>query len=136
MTVRNMVVCAVVFIVALGIAVPNALAGCGCQKASPGIKKASPAISTSDTGNPLRKLGRGVCNVVTFPFEIPYRIGQTNRTDGPFAAMTYGVVKGVVMTGLRAVVGVYEVISFPFPLPEGYKPILADPEFFFEGQEW
>ena len=132
--VRNIVVCAVAVVFVLGFAMPEAQAACSCPK--PCVQKASPAISTCETGNPLRKLGRGVCNVVTFPFEIPYQIGRTNRTDGPFAAFTYGAVKGVVMTGLRAVVGVYEVISFPFPLPEGYKPILNDPEFFFEGQEW
>ena len=86
--------------------------------------------------NALKKLGRGVCNCVTFPFEIFNQVGKTNNTDGPFAAMTFGLIKGVAMTGLRAVVGVYEVASFPLPLPDGYKPILTDPEFFFEGMSW
>lgn len=84
----------------------------------------------------LKKLGRGLCNCVTFPFEIFEQIKRTNLSDGPMAACTWGVLKGVGMTGVRAVVGVYEVATFPIPLPKEYKPILKDPEFFFEEQNW
>ena len=34
--------------------------------------------------------------------------------------------------GNRAVVGAYEVVTFPIPLPSDYEPILTDPEFFGE----
>ena len=80
----------------------------------------------------LRKLGRGVCNSITFPFEIPLQIKRTNDVDGPMAAWTYGLLKGVGMTCVRAVVGVYEVITFPIPYPKNYEPLLRDPEFFLE----
>ena len=83
-------------------------------------------------GDSIRKLGRGVANTFTFPFEIIEQMKRVNNTDGPFASMTYGVVKGVAMAGVRAVVGVYEVATFPVPFPQNYKPILTDPEFFFE----
>ncbi len=86
--------------------------------------------------DPIKKLGRGICNVVTCPFEVLEQIKRTNNSDGPMAALTYGVLKGVGMTGLRAVVGVYEVATFPIPLPQGYKPILTDPEYFFEEKNW
>lgn len=85
-------------------------------------------------GDPLRKLGRGISNCLTFPLELPNQISKTNNNDGPMAAFTYGIVKGLTMTMFRAVVGAYEVISFPIPLPEWYKPILTDPEFMLE--EW
>lgn len=84
----------------------------------------------------VKKLGRGICNVVTCPFEVLEQIKRTNNTDGPMAALTYGVLKGVGMTGLRAVVGVYEIATFPVPVPKDYKPILTDPEFFFEEKNW
>ena len=82
----------------------------------------------------LKKLGRGACNVVTCPLEITNQIQKTNNSDGPMAAFTWGVLKGVGMIALRGVVGVYEVATFPIPIPACYKPILTDPEFFFEDQ--
>ncbi len=81
-----------------------------------------------------KKLGRGVCNLATFPLELFNQISKTNITDGPMAAFTWGLLKGVGMTAFRGLVGAYETITFPMPIPEGYKPILTDPEFFFEDQ--
>lgn len=92
---------------------------------------AKPA-ACSPCGDPLKKLGRGLANLLTFPIEIPNQISKTNNCDGPMAAATYGLVKGVVMGTFRAVVGAYEVVTFPVPLPEGYKPILTDPEYMLE----
>ena len=86
--------------------------------------------------DPIKKLGRGLCNVVTFPFELPEQIQRVNNQDGPMAAWTYGLIKGIGMMGVRAIVGVYEVATFPIPLPKEYKPILTDPEFIFENQNW
>lgn len=84
----------------------------------------------------LKKLGRGICNCITFPLEIFEQIKRVNLSDGPMAGWTWGLLKGVGMTGVRAVVGVYEVATFPIPLPKHYEPILKDPEFFAEGMNW
>lgn len=84
----------------------------------------------------FKKLGRGICNVVTCPFELFEQSGRVNQVDGPMAGITYGLLKGVVMIGVRAVVGVYEIVTFPIPLPRHYGPILKDPEFFYEGMNW
>ena len=79
---------------------------------------------------PIKKLGRGVANVVTCPLEVCNGIQQVNDSDGVFAALTWGLLSGIFKTGVRAVVGVYEIISFPIPFPKDYGPILTDPEFF------
>lgn len=84
----------------------------------------------------VKKLGRGLCNICTFPIELPFQVSRINNSDGPSAAMTYGVVKGITMMVCRLSVGVYETITFPFPVPSGYKPILTDPEFMFEEKSW
>ena len=84
----------------------------------------------------LKKLGRGVCNIGTCPMEVFEQIKRVNNDDGPMAACSYGVVKGVAMLFVRATVGVYEFVTFPFPVPKDYKPILTDPEFFFEEKTW
>ena len=82
---------------------------------------------------PLKKLGRGFCNIVTCPLEIAKGVQETHNENGAFAALTLGLLKGVFYTGVRAVVGVYEVVTFPLPVPKDFKPILTDPEFFYEG---
>jgi len=82
--------------------------------------------------NMLTKLGRGVANVFTSPLEIPKDIGQTSRDDGPMAGFTVGVLKGVFNTVKRAVVGAFEIVSFPIPVPADYAPILDDPEYFLK----
>ena len=95
------------------------------------------AISTpAYCQSPMKKLGRGLCNIVTFPLEVPEQIQRVNNQDGPMAGLTYGILKGIGMMGVRAMVGVYELATFPIPLPKDYKPILTDPEFFFEEKNW
>ena len=84
----------------------------------------------------VKKLGRGISNVLTFPFEMVIQVSRVNNTDGPMAAMTWGILKGLGMTVVRGGVGVYEVVSFPFPIPADYKPILTDPEFVLENLNW
>jgi len=84
----------------------------------------------------LKKLGRGICNSLTFPFEVPLQISRVNNTDGPMAAGSWGLLKGVGMAGVRLAAGLYEVVTFPFPMPENYGPILTDPEFMFEQENW
>ena len=84
----------------------------------------------------LKKLGRGVSNCLTFPAEILLQISRVNTSDGPIAALTWGVLKGFAWSSVRAIVGVYEVATFPIPYPKNYRPIMTDPEFFFEEQNW
>jgi putative exosortase-associated protein (TIGR04073 family) len=80
---------------------------------------------------PVEKLSRGLANTITFPCEIPYQISQTNSQNGLTAALSYGVLNGIFMTGVRAIVGIYEIVTFPIPAPGDFGPILTNPEFFF-----
>ncbi len=80
----------------------------------------------------LTKLGRGAANVITSPFELTNQMQKENNRNGSFAGLTVGLIKGVLMTGVRAAVGVYEIGTFPIPFPRGYGPVLKDPEYFLE----
>ena|SRR3989338_2123292 len=82
--------------------------------------------------DPVTKLGRGLCNILTSPLELPAQSSKANNSDGPFAGATVGVLKGLQMTVTRAVVGVYEVATFMLPAQKNSEPILKDPEYFFE----
>ncbi len=89
------------------------------------------AASPAYCNGPVEKLGRGFSNTLTFPCEIPYQISQSNKQNGLTAALSYGVLNGIFMAGVRALVGVYEIVTFPIPAPGGFDPILENPEFFF-----
>jgi len=103
------------------------------------LSSAMPAFCddfTTKLDGPATKLGRGLCNIVTFPLEIPEQISRVNRSDGPFAASTVGVLKGLGWAVGRACVGVFEAATFIFPAPKNYEPILKDPEYFLESSNF
>jgi putative exosortase-associated protein (TIGR04073 family) len=90
------------------------------------ISSATPAFCAEST----TKLGRGVCNMLTFPMEIPEQISRVNNSDGPLAASTVGVLKGVGWALGRAFTGLYETITFMSPGSNNYEAIMKDPEYF------
>ena len=92
------------------------------------MSSSQPAFCSDST----TKLGRGLSNIVSFPLEIPEQISRVNNTDGPFAASTVGVLKGLGSAVGRMCVGLYETVTFMSPGTNEYKPILNDPEYFFE----
>ncbi len=92
------------------------------------VVSATPAFCDGAT----TKLGRGICNMFTWPLEVPEQISRMNSSDGPFAACTVGVLKGLGWALGRACVGVYETATFMFPIPKNYEPVMTDPEYFLE----
>ena len=76
----------------------------------------------------LRKLGRGLANVLTGWIEIPKNIYDTSVEENIGMGLTVGLAKGIGMTVVRTGAGIYETITFPFPLPEDYEPLL-EPEY-------
>ncbi|HPS20311.1 MAG TPA: exosortase system-associated protein, TIGR04073 family [Candidatus Omnitrophota bacterium] len=94
------------------------------------VMVSSVAFATEVTNGPVKKLGRGVSNIGTCFLEIPDGMMKANDEGGPMAGCTWGLFQGVIGTVKRAVVGVYETVTFPIPAPANYAPILKDPEFF------
>jgi putative exosortase-associated protein (TIGR04073 family) len=72
---------------------------------------------SSFAGNPMEKLGRGIANVAFSPLELLIQPYDVMHEKGNVAALTYGVIKGVVWTVSRIGVGVIDIITFPMPLP-------------------
>ena len=87
---------------------------------------AGPALA----GDPFTKLGRGAANLLTGWVEIPKNIYTTSVEDNVFTGITLGLAKGAGMTIVRTGAGIFEIATFPFPIPDDYKPIL-DPEYVF-----
>ncbi|MFH1552405.1 MAG: exosortase system-associated protein, TIGR04073 family [Candidatus Omnitrophota bacterium] len=88
--------------------------------------------SPAYAGDAVKKLGRGLANVATSPLELFQGMGDAKTENGIFAGLTWGILKGTVDVVTRAAVGVYEIATFPIPMPKGYDPILKDPEFILE----
>lgn len=89
------------------------------------------AVATASYAqDPAKKLGRGLANILTGWIELPKNIYDTSVEDNPLAGLTIGLAKGVGMTIVRTGAGIYEVATFPFPIPEDYGPVL-EPEFVF-----
>ena len=80
-----------------------------------------------------KKLYRGLANIVTGWIELPKNIYDTSVEDNPLSGITIGLAKGVGMTIVRTGAGVYETVTFPFPIPEGYTPVI-EPEFVLKGK--
>ena len=84
--------------------------------------------------NALRKLGRGVANVLFGIVEVPNQVTKTTSAHGGGAGLTYGFGKGLVRWVGREFTGVYDIVTFPVPFPKGYKPVMK-PEFPVEDYE-
>ena len=82
------------------------------------------------SGKMLTKLLRGVVNVVTGWVEIPKRVHETSQTSGAGAGLTFGLLRGFGYGFVRTLGGAYEVITFPFPAPPDYRPVMQ-PEYIF-----
>lgn len=77
--------------------------------------------------NALRKLGRGIANVLFGIVELPNQITKATSEHGG-GGLPYGVGKGFVRWFGREVTGAYDIVTFPIPFPKGYKPVMK-PEF-------
>ncbi|OGW77991.1 MAG: hypothetical protein A2Z83_02845 [Omnitrophica bacterium GWA2_52_8] len=76
----------------------------------------------------FRKLGRGGINVLLGGTEVVYQPYVQGNEDGFLGAIAEGIPRGVFMAIARIGIGAYEILTFPFPLPDNYGPILM-PEF-------
>jgi len=78
----------------------------------------------------MTKLLRGVVNLATGWVELPKKIHQTAQDSGAGTAATYGLLRGVGHTFVRTLAGAYEIITFPFPAPTDYRPVIR-PSYVF-----
>lgn len=73
----------------------------------------------------IRKLGRGIGNIMGGSSEILNSMDVMNPTMSSTGIFSYGVVLGAGRTLMRLGAGVYEIITFPLPSYRGgYKPVL------------
>jgi putative exosortase-associated protein (TIGR04073 family) len=81
--------------------------------------------ATSHTS--AQKFGRGLAGMACGFLEIPGNIVKETKAKGA-VGFPIGLATGLGMTVTRELVGVYEFLSAPFPVPAGFQPIL-NPEY-------
>jgi putative exosortase-associated protein (TIGR04073 family) len=101
-------------------------------------------VLAAGCAGPEKKFGRGMNNLTEFARlgELRRSMEQTALFEGPDVAYTKGFIHGLNRSVARTFVGVYEVLTFPFPsyepvyfpvhpvYPDSYKPeLLADETF-------
>ena len=112
---------------------------------------AAVALLTSGCAGPEEKLGRGIGNTfdITRGGELRRSVEQTAVFDSPGEAYTTGVIRGIDRSVERTGIGLWEIVSFPFPnhkdyygpidtarlspvapYPESYKPGLISDAMF------
>ena len=101
-------------------------------------RAAVPAIPTPrrlpsvpmDGRKAMMKLGRGLINLITGWVELPKRMDETSKRSGLGTGLTWGLLRGLGHGFVRTAGGAYEVVTFPFPAPPDYQPIMR-PEYVF-----
>ena len=83
----------------------------------------------------LRKLGRGIANVVTSPLELIRTSQEETYSHGYLEAMSVGLLHGAWRTIQRGVIGVFEIVTFYAAIPNRFEPIMM-PEFVFANGDW
>ena len=76
----------------------------------------------------MTKLGRGTANLLTGWLEIPKQMAVSIRKHDPVSGTFIGVFTGIGWTWARTFTGAYEIVTFPFPTPPDYVPIIF-PEY-------
>ena len=90
----------------------------------------SASAESMDGSKAFTKLARGAVNILTGWVEIPKRIQETSQDAGPFAGFTWGLLRGLGHGFIRTAAGGYELLTFPFPAPPDYAPVIQ-PEYVF-----
>lgn len=109
-------------------------AGAAEVESAPAPPKAGLPSVPVDWGKAFGKLVRGLTNIVTGWVEVPKRVHETTERSGPGAGFTFGLVRGLGYGFIRTIGGAYETITFPFPAPPDYRPVMRPP-YVFQGDE-
>jgi putative exosortase-associated protein (TIGR04073 family) len=111
-------------------AAPAAWSAEAARTPAPAQDRVDEAVRRYNLHPAFTKGGRGLSNFFCGWLEIPLNMHQrysAQDTGGSlFTGLAYGVLKGIVRTG----VGAYEAVTFFLPYPENFAPILPTLPYF------
>ena len=87
-----------------------------------------PLYEMSTSAKVSRKFLRGLLNIPLCWVEIPKEINIETQNLDPFTGFWTGLVKGTAKTIKRCGIGMWDLLTFPFPTPKKYST-WQSPEF-------
>jgi putative exosortase-associated protein (TIGR04073 family) len=78
------------------------------------------------------KLIRGAGNILTSWVEVPHQVSVEIKESNSIMGITVGLARGLGMMVARTFIGVYEVATFPVPIPEFYEPMIEPANILFK----
>ena len=87
------------------------------------LAPAGAAVHNDSDYGPVDKLGRGVADITTGVLALPATMMERTNEDGA-SGIPVGFGVGLARTVARELVGVYELVTFPLPVPSNYQPVL------------
>jgi putative exosortase-associated protein (TIGR04073 family) len=72
------------------------------------------------------KLARGIINIMMAPVEFVKGMTTEPYDKGAAYDLPVGIGKGFSNMSKRFGAGVYDVVTFPIPVPKGYAPVLKE----------
>jgi putative exosortase-associated protein (TIGR04073 family) len=85
-------------------------------------------------GQIAHKFVRGVANTVTGWVEMPKQMYLKTTQGPPVIGTLQGIMEGVGLGFARTTAGLYEIATFPIPLPMHYEPLFR-PEYVWQDEE-
>lgn len=85
------------------------------------------SVQATQASTSQDKFIRGLAGMTCGVLELPGNIVKETNAKGA-VGLPIGLANGVGMIVTRELVGVYEFVSAPFPVPAGFRPILT-PEY-------
>ena len=89
------------------------------------------AVEIASEGTMQRKLQRGFLNIALSPIELSNQFAKRKNEDTILPSWIRASLEGTAYLAGRALVGAYEIATFPVAAPASYKPVLQ-PEFAWE----
>lgn len=102
-----------------------------CLPATSSWAREGPYYETSLTARMTRKLVRGGANITFGWCEIPRNIHIQIENLDPLTGTIVGLVRGTGQAIVRTSWGVWEVVTFPVPIPSEYRN-KVQPEFVWQ----
>jgi putative exosortase-associated protein (TIGR04073 family) len=99
--------------------------------AAPSQAEENRSVMTDDATTALQlsgsKLGRGMANLGMGWMEFGKQIYVVGEEEGWLWGLSRGPIDGLGMTLARTVGGIYEILTFPIPIPSQYQPLIHPP---------
>ncbi len=72
----------------------------------------------------IHKLQRGFVNIALSPVEISAELHKEKKVDNALPSWATGFFRGSFYTVGRALSGVYDILTFPLPVPANYESLV------------